>query len=71
MSIDGVEGGVLLKEKGDVTRISLRGRSYINMCKVATQFGGGGHYLASGCTIEADLETAEKTIVPALISELK
>ena len=71
MSIDGVEGGVLLKEKGDVTRISLRGRSYINMCKVATQFGGGGHFLASGCTIEADLETAEKTIVPVLISELR
>ncbi len=70
MSIDGVEGGVLLKQKGDVTRISLRGRSYINMCKVATQFGGGGHFLASGCTIEADLETAEKTIVPALIAEL-
>ena len=71
MSIDGVEGGCLLKEKGDVTRISLRGRSYINMCKVATQFGGGGHFLASGCTIEADLETAEKTIVPVLISELR
>ena len=71
MSIDVVEGGCLLKEKGDVTRISLRGRSYINMCKVATQFGGGGHFLASGCTIEADLETAEKTIVPVLISELR
>ena len=71
MSIDGVEGGCLLKQKGDVTRISLRGRSYINMSRAASVFGGGGHHLASGCTIEADLETAEKTIVPVLISELR
>ena len=71
MSIDGVEGGGLLKEKGDTTRISLRGRSYINMSNVAAKFGGGGHVLASGCTINADLDTAEKTILPVLISELK
>lgn len=70
MSIDGVEGGCLLKEKGGSTRVSLRGRSYINTVKVATSFGGGGHFFASGCTIESDLDTAEKTIVPALIAEL-
>lgn len=71
MSIDGVEGGCLLKEKGDATRVSLRGRSYINMAKVASEFGGGGHFLASGCTINEDLDTAEETIVPVLIRELR
>ena len=71
MSIDGVEGGCLLKQKGDITRVSLRGRSYINMARAAAGFGGGGHFLASGCTIDADLDTAEETIVPVLISELK
>ena len=67
MSIDGVEGGCLLKETANNVRASLRGRTYINMEKVAAGFGGGGHVLAAGCTFPLPLDDAVKQLVPRLI----
>ena len=50
MSIEGVEGACLFKESENNVRASLRGRTYANMAKAASIFGGGGHMLAAGCT---------------------
>jgi phosphoesterase RecJ-like protein len=71
MSIDGVECGCLFKETETNIRTSLRGRNYANVEKVAINFGGGGHMLASGCTFEKPLEEAEKKIIPLLIDAVK
>ena len=67
MSIDGVEAGCLFKETETNVRASLRGRTYANMEKAASKFGGGGHVLAAGCTFDVPLAEAEKLLVPELI----
>lgn len=67
MSIDGVECACLFKESEKNVRASLRGRSYANVAKAASEFGGGGHVLAAGCTFEVPLEEAEKLLIPVLI----
>jgi len=72
MSIDGVEGACLFKETESNVRASLRGRTYANMAKAASMFGGGGHTLAAGCTFhDLDLQEAEKTLVPVLIRTIE
>jgi phosphoesterase RecJ-like protein len=70
MSIDGVEAGCLFKETPVNVRASLRGRTYANMERAASKFGGGGHMLASGCTLELPVEEAEKKLIPVLIDEV-
>ena len=70
MSIDGVEAGCLFKETETNVRASLRGRTYANMEKAASKFGGGGHVLAAGCTFDVPLEEAEKLLVPELIEAI-
>lgn len=71
MSIDGVEGACLFKETDDCNvRASLRGRSYVNMAKAASNFGGGGHLLAAGCSFKKPLAEAEKDLIPVLIDAI-
>ena len=67
MSIDGVEAACLFKETEMNVRASLRGRTYANVAKAASVFGGGGHTLAAGCTFnDMTLAEAEKAIIPVL-----
>lgn len=64
--IKGCEIAALFKYRGDnETRISLRAKEYAHVGKLAAEFGGGGHAKASGCTIHADFEEAEKLFVKA------
>jgi phosphoesterase RecJ-like protein len=67
MSIDGVEAACLFKESRDNVRASLRGRSYANMSKAASKFGGGGHMLAAGCTFKLPIDEAEEALLPVLV----
>lgn len=47
-------------------RIGFRSNS-INIHQLATKFGGGGHLLAAGATIEGELsESVEKVVTTAL-----
>ena len=71
MSIDGVEGACLFKETDDCNvRASLRGRSYVNMAKAASCFGGGGHLLAAGCSFRKPLAEAEQELIPVLVDAI-
>jgi phosphoesterase RecJ-like protein len=66
-SIEGVEVGVVLKEKSnEEIKVSLRSRQQVDVSKVALQFGGGGHKRAAGFTIHGSLEQAERTVIGAL-----
>lgn len=59
--IRGCEIAALFKYRGEgVTRVSLRSKNYANVAELAGEFGGGGHWKASGCTIEGDFAEAEK-----------
>lgn len=49
--VEGVEVGVILKEKKDgVWKASLRSNSNADVQKICSEFGGGGHAKAAGCT---------------------
>lgn len=71
MSIDGVEIGALFKESPDNVRASLRAKTYANVAEVATQFGGGGHVRAAGCTFEHDLKLAKSVLIPELVKAVE
>lgn len=64
--IRGCEIAALFKYRGEKeTRISLRSKNYANVADLAAEFGGGGHWKASGCTIRDTFEEAEKIFVQA------
>ena len=52
-------------EAGDI-KCNLRALSPFRVDEVAALFGGGGHYLAAGCTLEGSLEDAVKKVQEAL-----
>lgn len=61
---DSVQVGALLKEVDDThTRVSLRSRDHINVADLAANFGGGGHFNASGCTMPFGLAQAREEII--------
>jgi phosphoesterase RecJ-like protein len=70
-SIDGVEVGVLFMEqpRGGV-KVSFRSRAAVDVARIAAQFGGGGHRLASGATVEASLDEARARVLQAVSAAL-
>lgn len=69
--IDSVEVAMIFKEtlKG-TTKVSFRSNG-VDVCKIAEFFGGGGHKLAAGCTIEKNLNDAQNEIVPIVKKQIK
>jgi phosphoesterase RecJ-like protein len=70
-SIAGVEVGLFFMEqpRGGV-KVSFRARARVDVAKVAEQFGGGGHRLASGATLEATLPEAKARVLAAVRAAL-
>jgi phosphoesterase RecJ-like protein len=66
-SITGVEVGLLFLEQpqGGI-KVSFRSRSKVDVAKVAAKFGGGGHKLASGATLEMPLAEAQSRVLEAI-----
>lgn len=64
-SLRGATVAIVVKETpaGGKFRVSLRGNDGVNVCRVAETFGGGGHIVAAGCTVEA----ADKDAALALL----
>lgn len=51
--IKGVECAIFMYETGLMEyKVSLRSNSFIDVAKVASYFGGGGHVRAAGCTMK-------------------
>jgi len=76
-SIDKVKVAVLFKEDlKDKNKINISFRSKgngetIDVNKIASTFGGGGHMRASGCIVEGSLKEAERKILEKIEQELK
>lgn len=51
-------------------KVSLRSKDEINVAKIASFFGGGGHKNAAGFKINKDLITAKKLLLDKLLIEL-
>lgn len=53
---DGVEVAIFLHEtENHVYKISMRSNTIVDVSKVATYFGGGGHIRAAGCTMNGSV----------------
>lgn len=66
-SVIGVEVGLFFVEqpRGGV-KVSFRSRSRVDVARLAEQFGGGGHRLASGATLEDPLPEVRDRVLKAL-----
>lgn len=72
-TIEGVEVGVVLKEKEDCWKASMRSLK-INVQEICGRFGGGGHLNAAGCSfknmnIEEIIEKVKAAIEEALAGQ--
>ena len=53
---DGVEVAIFLYQTGEEEyKVSLRSKKKIDVAAIATQFGGGGHVRAAGCTMQGSM----------------
>jgi phosphoesterase RecJ-like protein len=70
-SLAGVEVGLLFMEqpRGGV-KVSFRSRARVDVSRLAEQFGGGGHRLASGAVLELPLEEARARVLQAVQAAL-
>lgn len=69
--IGSVEGAALFVELADGGfRCSLRSKGKIDVQKIASRYGGGGHKMASGVNLQGPFENARKLIVGAFAEQL-
>lgn len=67
----GVEVAILMSETaGGTTKFSFRSKRYVDVNKVASIFGGGGHVRAAGCTVQGNYEEPFKTFLEAIEGQL-
>lgn len=66
--IDGVTAAAFFEELPEgMIRVSLRSKDpKVNVCDVASRFGGGGHRMAAGARIRGDLATVRQAVIQAL-----
>lgn len=70
--IEGVLMGITMREKeGGFFKISVRTNCGINASEFCSQFGGGGHPAAAGCTIEGPLDEVRNKLIEAAEKVLK
>lgn len=66
-----VEVTLLLKEKNDEIKISLRSKSKVDVRNIAEKFGGGGHIRAAGASVKGkSLEDVKNIVIDLIKKEL-
>jgi len=71
LTIAGVDVAVFFREMSDGTiRVSLRSKNSIDVSEIASEFGGGGHRNAAGCTLAGPLDTAKETLLRRVSSRM-
>lgn len=69
--VEGTELAVVLKEKEkDSCRVSMRSKG-LDVTKIATQFGGGGHVRAAGCSIARPFAEAKAALLAAIAEAME
>ena len=64
---EGVAVSVTIRELLDGRiKISVRSNPEVDSCAICAIYGGGGHKMASGCTLACDTETAVEKILAAI-----
>ncbi len=62
ITIKDVEVAIFARERDDGFKVSFRSNN-IDVADICVLFGGGGHKLAAGCTIDASLEDVRKAVI--------
>lgn len=66
-SIKGTDVFVIFSEaEKNKTRVNFRSSGKVDVAKLSQQFNGGGHRLASGCTVDLSLTKARTSVLSAL-----
>ena len=61
---------VLVRElESGESKISVRTTPEVDACAVCAHFGGGGHAMAAGCTLDCDPDTAVERLLAAIDAE--
>ena len=72
MSIAVVKVAIFVRISNGMARVSLRSKGQIDVSKVAGIFDGGGHFNASGCTIEIlDVEKVKEIVLKEIFEIYK
>jgi bifunctional oligoribonuclease and PAP phosphatase NrnA len=72
LSIEGVRVAALFKEMdGGRTKLSFRSKGEIDVNRLASRFGGGGHTNAAGAVVEGGLEETIRRVLPSCRELLK
>ena len=70
MSINVVKIAFFVRVSNDSCRVSLRSKDKIDISKIASIFGGGGHFSAAGCTLDTKDVLEAKNLVLKEILEI-
>lgn len=71
LSIQGVQASALLRLKNGILRVSMRGRGFVDVSRIAREFGGGGHPKAAGFTGKGTLDEVKSHVIEALSKEVE
>ncbi|HJQ97145.1 MAG TPA: DHHA1 domain-containing protein, partial [Candidatus Polarisedimenticolaceae bacterium] len=67
LSVEGVVAAALVKEMPEgKTKVSLRSKGDVDVNRLASRFGGGGHKNASGISMAGPFEEKTRQIVEAM-----
>jgi phosphoesterase RecJ-like protein len=71
LTISGVDVAVFFRELEDGSfRVSLRSKNAIDVSAIASEFGGGGHRNASGCTLAGPLDAAKDLLLSRMSAHM-
>jgi phosphoesterase RecJ-like protein len=69
-TIKGVEIAILFREIGrGKYKVGLRSKGKVDVHRLASEFGGGGHARASGCVLCGDLNKITAEVVQAAMRD--
>lgn len=69
---DGVEVAIFLHEtENHVYKVSMRSNNFVNVSKVASFFGGGGHVRAAGCTMSGSVHDVINNLSARIEKQIK
>ena len=63
MEIKDIEVGLILIRRGDKTKVCFRSNGSAHVGDLASQFGGGGHPAAAGCTVAGPYDRVRKDVL--------
>lgn len=66
-TVEQVRAVAFFRELGNgAVKINMRAKPGVDVLKVCQQFGGGGHVLAAGCTVQGTIQQVRAQVLPAL-----